>query len=224
MYSIPMRPNEIKQIQKTKQPKIQNLSTIKFHLNFRLIVGIILIATSFVSAFLISNSSNRMVTVWSATTDLAPGTIIDETNIEQAKVLLPSNIGLYLDGTNSILGAQVLRGVGAAELIPAYAISSEVVMDLKQVPISIPISRMPFGAKNGDLVDVYALPTQNLVEISGAKTRPGLVLSNIGIDGINLEASKLGGEIGVTLLVPTSLVAKLVSVMGQSDFLLVKAL
>lgn len=221
---MPMRPNEIKQMQKVKQPKLQSVSGIKFRVNLRLMIGIILITTSFISAFLISSSSNRMVTVWSATMDLAPGTIIDETNIEQARVLLPTNIGLYLDGANSILGAQVLRGIGAAELIPAYAISSDVVLDLKQVPISIPVSRMPFGAKTGDLVDVYALPNLNLGGVSEVKPRPSLVLSNIGIDGINLEASKLGGEVGVTLLVPTSLVAKVVSAMGNSDFLLVKAL
>lgn len=224
MYSMPMRTIDVNQMQKKQQQKLHSVSGIKFRLNVRLIIGVILIATSFISAFLISSSSNRMVTVWSATMDLAPGTIIDESKIEKAQVLMPANIGLYLDGAKSIIGAQVLRGIGAAELIPAYGISSDIVLDLKQVPISIPSSRMPFGVKNGDLVDVYALPNQNLGGVSESKLKPGLVLSNIGIDGVNFEASKLGGEIGVTLLVPTTLVAKLISSMGQANFLLVKAL
>lgn len=207
-----------------KSSSIQPLNHIKSALNIRMLFGAVLIVASFVSAFLISNSASRMVTVWSATIDLAPGSVIDEEDIEKSQVLLPRNVGLYIDGNSPIVGSYVIRSIGAAELIPAYALSQEPISDLRKVPISIPGSRMPFRIGAGEYVDIYSIPKQQLsISNDGKVNKPGLVVSNIAIDGIDLEASKLGGEIGVTLLVPQALVAKIVNALATSEFILVKS-
>jgi hypothetical protein len=205
--------------------QFKSIAQFKVNLNLRLAFGILLICTSFVSAYLLSSSTNRMVTVWSATKDLAPGSLIKDGDIKQAQVLMPNNAQFYLDGMNSILGSYVIRPIGAEELIPAYAVTTEPISDLREVPISIPINRMPFQIKTGQIVDVYAVPKQQIsLTQENLKSKAALLLSSAGISGIDSESGKLGGEIAVTLLVPVQLVNELVSAIAKYDFVLVKTL
>jgi hypothetical protein len=205
--------------------QFRSFAQFKVNLNLRLAFGILLICTSFVSAYLLSSSTNRMVTVWSATKDLAPGSLIKDEDIKQAQVLMPNNAQFYLDGMNSILGSYVIRPIGAEELIPAYAVTTEPISDLREVPISIPINRLPYQIKTGQIVDVYAVPKQQTsLNQENLKSKAALLLSSVGISGIDSESGKLGGEIAVTLLVPVQLVNELVSAIAKYDFVLVKTL
>ncbi|MEN9292313.1 MAG: hypothetical protein RL288_109 [Actinomycetota bacterium] len=215
--------------QKNKNDKslnqIKSISQFKINFNLRLAFGILLICTSFVSAYLLSTSSTRMVTVWSATKDLAPGSVLQIEDVEQTQVLIPNNAQYYLDGSSSILGSYVIRPIGAAELIPAYAVTTEPISDLRAVPISIPINRLPYQIKTGQIVDVYGVPKQQMsASQESSNLRTKLLLSAIGISGIDSEAGKLGGEIAITLLVPKDLVSELVSTISTHDFVLVKTL
>ncbi len=205
--------------------QFSSITQFKVNFNLRLAFGILLICTSFVSAYILSSSTNRMVTVWSATKDLAPGSLIKDEDIKQTHVLMPNNAQFYLDGMNSILGNYVIRPIGAEELIPAYAVTTEPISDLREVPISIPINRLPYQIKTGQIVDVYAVPKQQTsLTQENLKSKAALLLSSVGISGIDSESGKLGGEIAVTLLVPVGLVNELVSAIAKYDFVLVKTL
>ncbi|MEY3185271.1 MAG: hypothetical protein RIR58_7 [Actinomycetota bacterium] len=205
--------------------QFRSIAQFKVNLNLRLAFGILLICTSFVSAYLLSSSTNRMVTVWSSTKDLAPGSLIKDEDIKQAQVLMPNNAQFYLDGMNSILGSYVIRPIGAEELIPAYAVTTEPISDLREVPISIPINRLPYQIKTGQIVDVYAVPKQQTsLTRENLKSKAALLLTSVGISGIDSESGKLGGEIAITLLVPVQLVNELVSAIATYDFVLVKTL
>ena len=73
-------------------------------------------------------------------------------------------------------------------------------------------------------MDVYAIANEQFSSISASKKDSAeILLSNIAVNGIDIEASKLGGEVGVTLLVPKEWVTRIVSSMANSDFLLVKS-
>ena len=85
--------NDDKREKKVTMPK---KSFAKFHFNPRLILGVILIATSFISAYVITETNNRMTIVWSAVTDLAPGEIIEASDVIKSRVLLPDNASYYL--------------------------------------------------------------------------------------------------------------------------------
>ena len=104
------------------------------------ILGGCLIAASFISALVISNSSSRMITVWSAAVDLDKGEVITAEDVVISKVLLPGNAGNYIDGQVSIIGSSVVRAIGAEELIPAYAVSEQIDEQLQKVPIAIAFS------------------------------------------------------------------------------------
>jgi hypothetical protein len=194
-------------------------------LNLRLIAGTILIAASFASAYLISQSNNRMITVWSASNDLAPGRIIEDADVAPVQVSMPKGASLYLDANYSIVGSQVLRTVGSSELIPTYSLSKESHLNYKKVPISLSRFRLPIGVKSGSIVDIYIIPREQLNgNLEGPKLkRSQLLLPTISVDAIDMEASKLGGEIGMTILVPASQVSEIVSAMSDSEFIVVRS-
>jgi len=194
-------------------------------LNLRLIAGTILIAASFFSAYLISQSNNRMITVWSASNDLAPGRIIEDADVAPVQVSMPKGASLYLDANYSIVGSQVLRTVGSSELIPTYSLSKESQLNYKKVPISLSRFRLPIGVESGSIVDIYIIPREQLNRnLEGPKLkRSQLLLPTISVDAIDMEASKLGGEIGMTILVPASQVSEIVSAMSDSEFIVVRS-
>ena len=166
-------------IEKESQ-SIPTIHQLRSMLNLRMLFGIFLVSISFISAYLISNSTNRMVTVWSSTIDLAPGMTITAADIERTQVQLPYNSEPYLDGNSEIVGSHVIRKVGAAELIPAYSLSTEPISNLREVPIALSASQMAFGLKVGQLVDVYAIANEQFSSISASKKDSAeILLSNI---------------------------------------------
>ena len=185
----------------------------------RYLLGLILIITSFISAFLISSASDRTITVWASSTDLAPGKIIEEKDITPVKVRLLSNAEQYLDASVEIVGTSVVRRIGAAELIPSFALSPQVDTSLQRVPIQVERLMSPVGLGAGDLVDIYGIPNQ-MASQSGVVSE--LILESVGIEEIDDSARELGGALGITLLVPDSLVSDLISTMSEFNFLLVK--
>ena len=185
----------------------------------RYLLGLILIITSFISAFLISSASDRTITVWASSTDLAPGKIIEEKDITPVKVRLLSNAEQYLDASVEIVGTSVVRRIGAAELIPSFALSPQVDTSLQRVPIQVERLMSPVGLGAGDLVDIYGIPNQ-MASQSGVVSE--LILESVGIEEIDDSARELGGALGITLLVPDSLVSDLISTMSEFNFLLVE--
>lgn len=185
----------------------------------RYLLGLILIITSFISAFLISSASDRTITVWASSTDLAPGKIIEEKDITPVKVRLLSNAEQYLDASVEIVGTSVVRKIGAAELIPSFALSPQVDTSLQRVPIQVERLMSPVGLGAGDLVDIYGIPNQ-MASQSGVVSE--LILESVGIEEIDDSARELGGALGITLLVPDSLISDLISTMSEFNFLLVE--
>lgn len=185
----------------------------------RYLLGLILIITSFISAFLISSASDRTITVWASSTDLAPGKIIEKKDITPVKVRLLSNAEQYLDASVEIVGTSVVRRIGAAELIPSFALSPQVDTSLQRVPIQVERLMSPVGLGAGDLVDIYGIPNQ-MASQSGVVSE--LILESVGIEEIDDSARELGGALGITLLVPDSLVSDLISKMSEFNFLLVE--
>ena len=183
-----------------------------------------MIATSFISAFVISNSQSRMMTVWSAVNDLAPGHVIQSGDLAPAQVLIAENADLYLNAQSSLIGSYVIRRIGTGELIPACALSETSEFNLKRAPISLSRARLPLGVTQGSVIDLYVTPKELLRSSfeESQRTRSTALLFRITVDGVDLEASKLGGDIGMTILVPPVEVNEIVAAMALSDFVVVR--
>ena len=187
------------------------------------ILGGCLIAASFISALVISNSSSRMITVWSAAVDLGKGEVITAEDVVISKVLLPGNAGNYIDGQVSIIGSSVVRAIGIDELIPAYALSSQVDEQLQQVPIAIAFSQVPKDIGSGQRVDIYGITKSELRSqgLESARYKSRLIASDLVIDQVDNQANTLGGDLVLTLLVPRPIIPNLIEDMGNYDFILV---
>jgi len=187
------------------------------------ILGGCLIAASFISALVISNSSSRMITVWSAAVDLDKGEVITAEDVVISKVLLPGNAGNYIDGQVSIIGSSVVRAIGIDELIPAYALSSQVDQQLQQVPIAIAFSQVPKDIGSGQRVDIYGITKSEIrsQSLESGRYKSRLIASDLVIDQIDNQANTLGGDLVLTLLVPRPIIPNLIEDMGNYDFILV---
>lgn len=193
--------------------------------DLRMVLGGLLIVASFISAYVISQSTSRMVTVWSASVDLAPGEIIEENDIYISRVALNDKAEYYLNSQRSIVGTHVLRSIKASELIPAFALSEIAPMQLKKVPVSVSALRKAEGIISGAVVDVYGI-SRNSYASSGQesdKTKSKLLLVDVAVDSLNSEASKLGGEIGLTLLVPSQDVGRFINSLSEFELILVQS-
>ena len=197
-------------------------SEFSLYLTPRYILGLILIISSFTSAYMISKVSDKTVKVWAATVELAQGEIINDSDVTEVRVRLLDNPEQYLSTTTPITGTAVLRPIGAAELIPSFAITSDVDTKLQVVPISIPREWAPIEISSGSVVDVYGIPNRNVELQSDRSITSRLLLSKIAIDSVDISSRDLGGQIGVSLLVPEFQVPILVSAVNQNDFLLVR--
>lgn len=187
------------------------------------ILGGGLIAASFISALVISNSSSRMITVWSAAVDLGKGEVIRAEDVMISKVLLPSNAANYIDGQVSIIGSSVVRAIGAEELIPAYAVSEQIDEQLQQVPIAIAFSQVPKDIGSGQRVDIYGITKSELrsQNLESGRYKSRLIASDLVIDQVDNQANTLGGDLVITLLVPRTIIPNLIEDMGNYDFILV---
>ena len=187
------------------------------------ILGGCLIAASFISALVISNSSSRMITVWSAAVDLDKGEVITAEDVVISKVLLPSNAANYIDGQVSIIGSSVVRAIGAEELIPAYAVSEQIDEQLQQVPIAIAFSQVPKDIGSGQRVDIYGITKSELrsQNLESGRYKSRLIASDLVIDQVDNQANTLGGDLVITLLVPRPIIPNLIEDMGNYDFILV---
>lgn len=213
-YSLPMKNTN----------KLQrNSFNFSIRSYLRTILGGCLIAASFISALVISNSSSRMITVWSAAVELGQGEVITSDDVVISKVLLPSNAANYIDGEVSIIGSSVVRAIGADELIPAYALSSQIDEQLKQVPIAISFTQVPKDIGSGQRVDIYGITKSELrsQSVTSGKFKSRLIASDLVIDQVDNQASALGGDLVITLLVPKPIIPSLIEDMGNYNFVLV---
>jgi hypothetical protein len=203
----------------------RNVSELQRRIDYRALLGSLLIIASFISAYVISQSTSRMITVWSANVDLTPGEMIEDGDISLSRVALTDKAEYYLNGERTIFGAHVIRQIKANELIPAFALSESPPGQLKKVPISVSELRIADGISSGAVIDVYGVPRSGYVT-SGQesdKAKSKLLLVDVAVDSINREASKLGGDIGLTLLVPSEDVGRFVESVSEFEFVLVRS-
>jgi hypothetical protein len=206
---------------KKKVNVTKRFDEIRLYLNPRYLLGLILILASFSSAYLISKSSDRMITVWGASVDLAPGEMIEADDLEVIRVRLPDNAAQYLDSKTDLIGTTVLRAIGSSELIPSFALTNEIDLSLVRVPISIAREWAPLELRTGSLVDIYGIPNRTNQFSQDSNPSSRLLISNIAIDSVDASSRELGGRIGMTVLVPQTRVEAIVSAISKYEFLLV---
>ena len=185
--------------------------------NSRLAMGFALFIIALTAANLISKEANRTVLVWATTGELAPGQIIQESDITPASVLLTQSAKNYLSASAEIVGTTVLTKISAGDLIPVAAIGAgDNPVNQRFVPLTIEISDLPISLVRGDLIDLYAISKSNAKEVIA----PALLASAITVEQV-LERNN-SGVVSVLVILENEQVLPTLNFLTDSRLILVR--
>jgi hypothetical protein len=185
--------------------------------NSRLAMGFALFIIALTAANLISKEANRTVLVWATTGELAPGQIIQESDITPASVLLAQSAKNYLSASAEIVGTTVLTKISAGDLIPVAAIGAgDNPVNQRFVPLTIEISDLPISLVRGDLIDLYAISKSNAKEVNA----PALLASAITVEQV-LERNN-SGVVSVLVILENEQVLPTLNFLTDSRLILVR--
>lgn len=185
--------------------------------NSRLAMGFALFIIALTAANLISKEANRTVLVWATTGELAPGQIIQESDITAASVLLAQSAKNYLSASAEIVGTTVLTKISAGDLIPVAAIGvGDNPINQRFVPLTIEISDLPISLVRGDLIDLYAISKSNAKEVIA----PALLASAITVEQV-LERNN-SGVVSVLVILENEQVLPTLNFLTDSRLILVR--
>ena len=194
-----------------------NLSKFDLFRNSRLALGFALFIIALTAANLISKEANRTVLVWASTGELAPGQIIQESDITPASVLLAQTAKNYLSASAEILGTTVLTKISAGDLIPVAAIGAgDNQVNQRFVPLTVEISDLPISLVRGDLIDIYAISKSNAKEV----VAPALLASAITVEQV-LERNN-SGVVSVLVILDSEQVLPALNFLTDSRLIIVR--
>jgi len=194
-----------------------NISKLDILKNSRLAMGLALFIIALTAASLISKEANRTVLVWASTGELAPGQVIEQSDLTSTSVLLAQSAKNYLSTSAQIVGTTVLTKISAGDLIPVAAIASEVSANNQRlVPLTIEISDLPIALSRGDVIDIYAIAKTNAKE----SIPPTLLVSAISVEQV-LERSN-SGVISVLVILENEQVISTLNYLTDSRLILVR--
>ncbi|WP_062463534.1 SAF domain-containing protein [Demequina soli] len=175
----------------------------------RLVVGLLLIAVAVAGVALTLRSADRTAPVYAAATTLAPGAVLDESNVVVAHVRVGEG---YLEAPDAApFGRVVTRAVGAGELIPATAVAAREDYDGRPVAV-VATALIAAGVEAGATVDVWVTPEAG----AGGSTRVGEALPVAAVERDD-GAFGAGGQT-VYVVVPADAVGDLLDALaGAAD-------
>jgi len=194
-----------------------NTSKLDILKNSRLAMGLALFIIALTAASLISKEANRTVLVWASTGELAPGQVIEQSDLTSTSVLLAQSAKNYLSTSAQIIGTTVLTKISAGDLIPVAAIASEVSANNQRlVPLTIEISDLPIALSRGDVIDIYAIAKTNAKE----SISPTLLVSAVSVEQV-LERSN-SGVVSVLVILENEQVISTLNYLTDSRLILVR--
>ena len=194
-----------------------NISKLDILKNSRLAMGLALFVIALTAASLISKEANRTVLVWASTGELAPGQVIEQSDLTATSVLLAQTAKNYLSSSAQIIGTTVLNKISAGDLIPVAAIANDVdANNQRLVPLTIEISDLPIALSRGDVIDIYAIAKTNAKE----SISPTLLVSAVSIEQV-LERSN-SGVVSVLVILENEQVISTLNYLTDSRLILVR--
>ena len=194
-----------------------NISKLDILKNSRLAMGLALFIIALTAASLISKEANRTVLVWASTGELAPGQVIEQSDLTATSVLLAQTAKNYLSSSAQIVGTTVLNKISAGDLIPVASIANDVdANNQRLVPLTIEISDLPNALSRGDVIDIYAIAKTNAKE----SISPTLLVSAVSIEQV-LERSN-SGVVSVLVILENEQVISTLNYLTDSRLILVR--
>ena len=124
-------------------------------LDLRLILGVLLVLGSVLLGARVVTAADATVPVWSASSDLAAGTVLADGDLVAVSVRLDDVAGNYLATSTHPEGRVLGRAVRAGELLPRSALEEPT--GLVQLALPVQAGYVPPSLARGQIVDVYAV-------------------------------------------------------------------
>jgi hypothetical protein len=124
-------------------------------LDLRLVLGVLLVLGSVLLGARVVTAADATVPVWSATGDLAAGTVLADGDLVAVQVRLDDVAERYLATSTDPAGRVLGRAVRAGELVPRSAL--EEATGMVQLALPVQAGYVPPSLTRGQLVDVYAV-------------------------------------------------------------------
>jgi hypothetical protein len=124
-------------------------------LDLRLVLGVLLVLGSVLLGARVVAAADATVPVWSATGDLAAGTVLTTGDLVAVDVRLDDVAGAYLATSTRPEGRTLARAVRGGELLPRTALEEPA--ELVQLALPVQAGYVPPGLDRGQVVDVYAV-------------------------------------------------------------------
>ncbi|MEI7476461.1 MAG: hypothetical protein WCJ83_03345 [Actinomycetes bacterium] len=187
----------------------------------RLVLAIVLIAASLVSAFIFSSLANQKTSMIVSTNFLLPGHQIIESDLTRIQVSLGEVADNYVSDTSQIVGSFTKLRIEARELISKSSISSQSdAISLSSVPLSIRSADAPDGLIPGASVDIYWVQDDTNADM---QLIPELVVVDAHVLAITKSGSNFGSEVGLTVAVSSEDVLLLLGATSQGRVVLVSS-
>lgn len=180
-----------------------------------------LLVLSLFAAFAITGQANKSVNVWAASKDFVAGDSIEDGSITAVKVFLPTTSDKYLSADTRITNQIANRLIRKGELLPSSALSTTFKGESnRSVPLKIARNDLPNDLSNGQSVDIYSLPQNDLNSSKSRKTE--LISIGVVVESIDLKSKDMGGDIGIVLKIPERDVIYLLEALNQSRIVVVR--
>ena len=187
----------------------------------RLVLAIVLIAASLVSAFIFSSLANQKTSMIVSTDFLLPGHQIIESDLTRIQVSLGEVADNYVSDASQIVGTFTRLRIEAHELISKSSISSQSdAISLSSVPLSIRSADAPDGLIPGATVDIYWVQDDTNADM---QLIPELVVVGAQVLAITKSGSNFGSEVGLTVAVSSEDVLLLLGATSQGRVVLVSS-
>jgi len=184
-------------------------------------MGVALVIASMLLGTWVVTKADRTVPVWSASHDLAAGTLVSAGDFRAVDVQLGDAAAGYLSTSVPIAKARIVRSIGAGELVPMAAVTSAAAAPARLVTVPIEQFHAPAGLARGELVDVYVTPRAE----TGKAGPSTLVAERATVHAVELEGGRFGASsrsVGVVLSLDPQLVSRVVSGVRRGSVDLVR--
>jgi hypothetical protein len=187
----------------------------------RLILAIVLIAASLISAFIFSSLANQKKDMIVSTTYLLPGHQIQDSDLTTVQVSLGEVSGNYISQATQIVGTFTKVRIEAHELIAKSSIAAQSdSLSLSSVPLNVRAADVPDGIFPGSTLDIYWVQDAINQDI---QLTPELVIAGAHVLAITKSGSNFGNEIALTVAINSDDVLLLLGATSQGRVVLVSA-